>query len=100
MHDLGFIATTRTENGKERRGFAMYVGGGLGAVAYQAKLFDSFVPVEEMLPKARKETASQKCSCSASGRSEDRLSKASQSLLSGSIAGRLSLRVPDITPIA
>jgi len=50
MHDLGFIATTRTENGKERRGFAMYVGGGLGAVAYQAKLFDSFVPVEEMLP--------------------------------------------------
>jgi sulfite reductase (ferredoxin) len=50
MHDLGFIATTRTENGKEKRGFAMYVGGGLGAVAYQAKLFDSFVPVEEMLP--------------------------------------------------
>ena len=53
MHDLGFIATTRVENGKEKRGFAMYVGGGLGAVPYQAKLFDSFVPVEEMLPLAQ-----------------------------------------------
>ena len=30
-----------------------YVGGGLGAVPYQAKLFDSFVPVEEMLPLAQ-----------------------------------------------
>src|SRR5271168_2257528 len=50
LHDLGFIAATRTENGKEKRGFAMYVGGGLGAVPYQAKLFDSFVPVEEILP--------------------------------------------------
>ncbi len=50
LHDIGFIATTRAENGQEKRGFAMYVGGGLGAVPYQAKLFDSFVPVEEMLP--------------------------------------------------
>jgi sulfite reductase (ferredoxin) len=31
----------------------MYVGGGLGAVPYQAKLFDSFVPVEEILPLAQ-----------------------------------------------
>ncbi len=53
LHDLGFIATTRPENGQEKRGFAMYVGGGLGAVPYQAKLFDSFVPVEEMLPLAQ-----------------------------------------------
>src|SRR5437867_9493275 len=43
MHDLGLIAATRTENGKEKRGFEMYVGGGLGAVPYQAKLFDSFI---------------------------------------------------------
>ncbi|MGD0964426.1 MAG: nitrite/sulfite reductase [Candidatus Acidiferrales bacterium] len=50
LHDLGFIATIRVADGKERRGFAIYVGGGLGAVPYQAKLFDSFVPVEEMLP--------------------------------------------------
>jgi sulfite reductase (ferredoxin) len=50
MHDVGFIAAKREENGEEKRGFEMYVGGGLGAVPYQAKLFDSFVPVEEILP--------------------------------------------------
>lgn len=31
----------------------MYVGGGLGAVPYRAKLFDSFVPPEELLPLAQ-----------------------------------------------
>ena len=46
MHDIGFIATARGE----QRGFAVYVGGGLGAVPYQAKIFDSFVPAEEILP--------------------------------------------------
>ena len=50
LHDIGFIASTRNENGNEKRGFQMFVGGGLGAVPYMAKLFDSFVPVEEMLP--------------------------------------------------
>ena len=29
------------------------LGGGLGAVPYQAKLFDSFVPPEELLPLAQ-----------------------------------------------
>ena len=53
FHDLGFIAKTETENGRTRRGFELYVGGGLGAVPYQAKLFDSFLPVEEMLPTAQ-----------------------------------------------
>ena len=28
----------------------MYVGGGLGAVPYHAKLLDAFVPPEELLP--------------------------------------------------
>jgi sulfite reductase (ferredoxin) len=50
MHDLGLIAAQRTENGEQKIGFEMYVGGGLGAVPYQAKLFDSFVPPEELLP--------------------------------------------------
>jgi sulfite reductase (ferredoxin) len=50
LHDIGFIATTRVENGVEKRGFVTVVGGGLGAVPYNAKLLDSFVPVEEMLP--------------------------------------------------
>src|ERR1700720_61831 len=53
MHDLGMIAVTRIENGKEKRGFETYVGGGLGAVPYQAKLFDTFVPPEELLPLAQ-----------------------------------------------
>jgi len=52
LHDLGLIAAKRTNaaTGGEDLGFEMYVGGGLGAVPYQAKLFDSFVPPEELLP--------------------------------------------------
>jgi sulfite reductase (ferredoxin) len=50
MHDMGCIAATRIEDGRQRRGFELYVGGGLGAVPHQAKLFDSFVPEEELLP--------------------------------------------------
>lgn len=53
MHDLGLLAVTRKENGVEKRGFETYVGGGLGAVPYQAKLFDDFVPEEEILPLAQ-----------------------------------------------
>ncbi len=50
LHDLGFVAKKRTDGGKEQIGFDMYVGGGLGAVPYQAKLLAEFVPPEEMLP--------------------------------------------------
>jgi len=46
IHDLGFIA--KVEDGK--RGFEMYVGGGLGAVPHTAKLFAAFIPEEELLP--------------------------------------------------
>ena len=53
MHDLGLIAVTRIENGVERHGFETYVGGGLGAVPHQARLFDEFLPVEELLPLAQ-----------------------------------------------
>jgi sulfite reductase (ferredoxin) len=53
MHDMGLIAVTKIENGKEKRGFECYVGGGLGAVPHQAKLFDSFLPEEELLPTAQ-----------------------------------------------
>src|SRR5262249_50216057 len=53
MHDMGCIAVTRTENGEEKRGFELYVGGGLGAVPHQAKLFEEFLPEEELLPIAR-----------------------------------------------
>jgi sulfite reductase (ferredoxin) len=50
MHDMGAVAVTRVENGKVRRGFEVYVGGGLGAVPHDAKLFDPFLPEEELLP--------------------------------------------------
>ena len=50
MHDLGAIAVTRVIDGEEKRGFELYVGGGLGAVPHEAKLFDEFVPEEELLP--------------------------------------------------
>lgn len=53
MHDLGLVGVTRTENGKEVRGFAVYVGGGLGTVPYQAKLFDPFLTPEELGPVAQ-----------------------------------------------
>ena len=50
MHDMGAIAVTRIEHGQARRGFELYVGGGLGSVPQQAKLLDAFVPEEELLP--------------------------------------------------
>ncbi|MBK7975852.1 MAG: nitrite/sulfite reductase [Deltaproteobacteria bacterium] len=51
MHDVGAVAVVRhDEEGRERRGFALYVGGGLGAVPHQAKLLDPFVPEEELIP--------------------------------------------------
>jgi sulfite reductase (ferredoxin) len=55
LHDLGLIAKKREDKatGREELGFEMYVGGGLGAVPYQAKLFDEFVPPEELLPLAQ-----------------------------------------------
>jgi len=53
MHDMGGIAVTRTENGMEKRGFEVYVGGGLGAVPHDAKLFDPFLSEEELLPTAQ-----------------------------------------------
>jgi sulfite reductase (ferredoxin) len=53
FHDIGAIAVTREVGGEIRRGFELYVGGGLGAVPQQAKLLDEFVPPEELLPLAQ-----------------------------------------------
>lgn len=53
MHDMGAIARSKVVNGKEKRGFELYVGGGLGPVPHKAKLFDEFVPEEELLPMAQ-----------------------------------------------
>jgi sulfite reductase (ferredoxin) len=53
IHDMGGVAVKRVVDGKEQRGFELYVGGGLGAVPYPAKLFADFLPEEELLPMAR-----------------------------------------------
>jgi sulfite reductase (ferredoxin) len=49
LHDFGAIAAIK--DGK--RGFEIYVGGGLGTVPQQAKLLYEFVPEEELLPLAQ-----------------------------------------------
>jgi Sulfite reductase, beta subunit (hemoprotein) len=55
MHDMGVIAVKKidAERAVEKRGFELYVGGGLGTVPHQAKLFEAFLPEEELLPTAQ-----------------------------------------------
>ncbi|HEY6728127.1 MAG TPA: nitrite/sulfite reductase [Polyangiaceae bacterium] len=50
FHDIGCIAQVREVDGKPKRGFEFYVGGGLGAVPHPAKLLEEFTPEEELLP--------------------------------------------------
>ena len=50
MHDIGAVAALKEIDGEVKRGFKLYVGGGLGAVPHQAKVFDEFVSAEELLP--------------------------------------------------
>jgi len=53
FHDIGLIARTRVEGGVMKRGFELYIGGGLGSVPQSAQLFDDFLPEEELLPIAQ-----------------------------------------------
>ena len=53
MHDIGAVAKIQDIDGKPTHGFEFWVGGGLGAVPHQAKLFSEFVPADEMLPLAQ-----------------------------------------------
>src|SRR5258705_1494109 len=48
IHDIGLWAVTKTRNGKLRRGFRVYLGGGLGAAPHLAYLYTDFLPVEEL----------------------------------------------------
>jgi sulfite reductase (ferredoxin) len=50
MHDIGAVAVIREENGVAKRGFEIYVGGGLGSVPQQSRLIANFLPEEELLP--------------------------------------------------
>jgi sulfite reductase beta subunit-like hemoprotein len=51
IHDIGAVAQIR-KNGKDVYGFKVYVGGGLGAIPFYAKLIADFVPVDEFYPLA------------------------------------------------
>jgi sulfite reductase (ferredoxin) len=50
IHDMGFIAQTRSANGNVERGFKVVVGGGLGAVPYQAETLYEYLPESEIMP--------------------------------------------------
>ncbi len=49
IHDLGFRARVREVDGKQQRGFQVYVGGGLGGSPSLGVLWTDFLPVEDML---------------------------------------------------
>lgn len=48
IHDIGLWAVNQTHNGKQRRGFQVYLGGGLGASPHIAHLYSDFLPVEQL----------------------------------------------------
>jgi sulfite reductase beta subunit-like hemoprotein len=49
IHDIGLWAVTKSRNGELRRGFRVYLGGGLGAAPHLAHLYTDFLPAEEVL---------------------------------------------------
>ena len=49
MHDIGFVARVRYENGQEQHGFKVVVGGGLGAAPHLADVLDEFVPANDVV---------------------------------------------------
>jgi len=53
IHDGSFVAQVREENGVQRRGFRVYVGGGSSIMPRLAKPLYDFVPVEDFLRVAQ-----------------------------------------------
>jgi sulfite reductase beta subunit-like hemoprotein len=49
IHDIGLLARSRIEDGRVRHGFAVLVGGGLGAAPFVAQPLDPFVPAGDLL---------------------------------------------------
>lgn len=50
MHDLGFIAKTKTVNGKEVKGFKVLLAGGLGSQPRHADVMYEFLETDKILP--------------------------------------------------
>jgi len=53
MHDIGAIAKVKEIDGERVEGFQVYVGGGLGALPFQAKPYTDFMPTEDLMPLAQ-----------------------------------------------
>ncbi len=53
MHDIGAIAKVQEIDRKQVKGFQVFVGGGLGALPFQAKLYADFLPAEGLMPLAQ-----------------------------------------------
>ncbi len=49
IQDIGAVAALGPENGGSRRGFRLYVGGGLGASPQVAQPLENFTPAEDLL---------------------------------------------------
>src|SRR5579859_6601810 len=50
IHDFGLLARVKDVDGKPKRGFTVFVGGGLGTIPHEAKVLSDFVSEEEILP--------------------------------------------------
>jgi sulfite reductase (ferredoxin) len=50
MHDLGFLAQVKEVDGELKRGFKVFVGGGLGTIPYQAQILREFATEDEIMP--------------------------------------------------
>jgi sulfite reductase (ferredoxin) len=50
IHDLGFIPKVKIENGEEKRGFKVMLGGGLGAQPALAHIVHEFLPEDQIIP--------------------------------------------------
>jgi len=50
IHDVGLIPKLKTVDGKEVRGFKVYIGGGLGAQPFLAKLAYDFLEESQVIP--------------------------------------------------
>ncbi len=49
IHDIGAVAAVQEGEGAARRGFRLYVGGGLGPVPRAARLLEPFTPVDDLI---------------------------------------------------
>ena len=50
LHDLGFIAKVKNENGKEEKGFKVLIAGGLGAQPFLAFTAYEFLAADQIIP--------------------------------------------------